>query len=246
MSLASLRKLIKYHVLTKLNRLRYAGTNRHCNVCGRDSKQFLRFGEEQRPDACCPMCFSVERDRLTLIFLQKKTEFFHGSVKRFLHVAPERALKKRFRDAVGEGYLSGDLSGIGAMEKMDILDIKYPDCTFDAIYCSHVLEHVPDDQQAMREFYRTLKPGGWAILNVPITHDETFEDPSVTSPEERLRVFGQADHMRRYGPDYKDRLVNAGFHVEVVSPNDLSSHEEQVKLGMTNRKTGDVYFCTKP
>src|SRR5262249_12426105 len=81
----------------------------------------------------------------------------------------------------------------------------------------HVLEHVPDDRRAMREFYRVLKPGGWAILLVPITVERTFEDPAVVDPAERLRLFGQEDHVRRYGPDYGDRLSEAGFAVSGVN-----------------------------
>ena len=97
------------------------------------------------------------------------------------------------------------------MEQMDVMDISYPDETFDVIYCSHVLEHVTDDRQAMREFHRTLKPDGWAILNVPITTEVTFEDPAIESATERERVFGQIDHVRCYGPDYVNRLARAGF-----------------------------------
>ena len=98
---------------------------------------------------------------------------------------------------------------------MDISDIQYGDNTFDVIYCSHVLEHVPDDRKAMREFWRVLKIGGWAVLQVPIVSDVTFEDPSVTGPKERERLFGQRDHVRRYGPDYRDRLVDVGFSMTV-------------------------------
>jgi SAM-dependent methyltransferase len=95
-----------------------------------------------------------------------------------------------------------------AMVRMDITDIQYPKDTFDVIYCSHVLEHVVDDRKAMREFHRVLRPDGWALLLVPITVEKTFEDPSVTDPEERLSVFGQEDHVRCYGPDYVERLRN--------------------------------------
>ena len=71
---------------------------------------------------------------------------------------------------------------------MDIME--YPDESFDVIYCSHVLEHVPDDCKAMRESPRVLKRGGWAILLVPINAGKTYEDASITEPAERLRVFG--------------------------------------------------------
>lgn len=67
----------------------------------------------------------------------------------------------------------------------------------------------------MRELYRVLRTGGWAILQVPVLRETTFEDPAATSPAERLRLFGQEDHVRVYGKDYRTRLVSAGFHVTV-------------------------------
>lgn len=130
------------------------------------------------------------------------------------------------------------------MVKMDITDIQFPPETFDVVYCSHVLEHVPDDRKAMREFWRVLKPGGWAILNVPVIDKETFEDFSITDPDERERVFGKDDHVRLYGPDYADRLREAGFVVTVVSPGDMCSATEIRRFGLTPA-AGDVYFCTK-
>ncbi len=68
----------------------------------------------------------------------------------------------------------------------------------------------------MGELFRVLKPGGWAILQVPISSvlEKTFEDFSVTSPDDRERIFGQKDHVRIYGKDYTDRLTSAGFKVE--------------------------------
>jgi len=127
---------------------------------------------------------------------------------------------------------------------MDITDIQYPDKTFDVIYCSHVLEHITDDKGAIREFYRVLKSDGWAILLVPITADKTFEDPSVTDQAERLKLFGQEDHVRRYGPDYVERLEEAGFNVKVTYPSDLLQIEDITRMGITNA-AGAIYYCTK-
>jgi ubiquinone/menaquinone biosynthesis C-methylase UbiE len=105
------------------------------------------------------------------------------------------------------------------MVKMDITQIEYPSESFDAIICSHVLEHVQDDRRAMSELYRVLKPGGWAVLQVPLSLslEKTVEDPSVTSPEERHYRYGQEDHVRIYGRDYTERLEQAGFQVEKFS-----------------------------
>ena len=96
----------------------------------------------------------------------------------------------------------------------------------------------------MREFCRVLKSNGWAILLVPITAEETYENPSVVEPEERLKAFGQADHVRRYGPEYVDRLREAGFGVEVTKVNDLVQNDEAIRMGLTSA-AGEIYYCTK-
>ena len=135
-----------------------------------------------------------------------------------LHVAPEPALAPKFRAIPGLDYLSGDLDPAAAMVQMDITDIRYPDNSFDVIYCSHVLEHVPDDRRAMRELARVLKPGGWAVLAVPLREHAlaTFEDPTITDPKNRDRFFGQSDHVRWYSAsDFQRRLEESGFSVTV-------------------------------
>lgn len=131
-----------------------------------------------------------------------------------LHFAPD-ALERKLRTSPNLTYISTDLDSPEAMIHMDITDIPFNDHTFDVILCSHVLEHVPNDRKAMSELYRILKPGGWAILLVPIDFDRdtTFEDPSVVDPKEREHLFGQHDHVRRYGRDYLTRLEQAGFIV---------------------------------
>ncbi|MCL4743728.1 class I SAM-dependent methyltransferase [Candidatus Kuenenia sp.] len=128
---------------------------------------------------------------------------------------------------------------------MDITNIQYPDQSFDVIYCSHVLEHVDDDKQAMREFFRVLKNSGWAILLVPFTSEKTYEDPSIIEPAKRLKAFGQEDHVRRYGSDYVDRLREAGFIVKVTNVNDLVNGDEAVRMGLTPASGEIYYYCTK-
>ncbi len=161
-----------------------------------------------------------------------------------LHVAPESCLGERFRAHLGDGYLSADLCDDRAMVTMDITDIGYPDASFDVIYCSHVLEHVDDDRRAMRELHRVLRPGGWAIVLVPIIGDRTFEDPRITDPREREAAFGQEDHVRRYGPDVIDRLREPGFTVEVTRASDLVSADTAVTLGLTPA-SGEIFLCRR-
>lgn len=172
------------------------------------------------------------------------TDLFDGRPKQMLHVAPELPFKMLLKKKLGSGYLTADLFNPRAMIQMDITDIQYPGETFDVIYCSHVLEHVIDDECAIREFYRVLKSDGWAILTVPITVDKTFEDPSINDPVKRLKLFGHKGHVRRYGPDYVERLKKAGFNVKVTYPSDLLQIEDIVRMGITDW-AGAIYYCTK-
>lgn len=224
--------------------LPYRGEGRYCPVCEGASARFMPFGVVPRDEARCLHCGSFERHRFVWLYFQQHTDLFDGRPKKMLHVAPEPCFEPIFRKRLGKSYLSGDLYNPRAMVKMDITDIQYPDHAFDVVYCSHVLEHVTEDRKAMREFYRVLAPSGWAILNVPIKVETTFEDDSITDPKDRLRVFGQEDHVRYYGNDYVDRLREAGFKVKITKVEDLVSPEEAVRLGIAN-EAGDIFFCTK-
>jgi ubiquinone/menaquinone biosynthesis C-methylase UbiE len=173
-----------------------------------------------------------------------RTDLFDGRPKRILHVAPERCFERELKRHFGSNYITADLKDSRAMVKMDIMDIKYKDDFFDVIYCSHVLEHVPDDGKAIREFYRVLKSTGWAILLVPITAERTFEDSSIVDPNERLLLYGREDHLRRYGPDYAERLREAGFIVTTTKVYDLVEESKAIFMGLT-AASGEIYFCTK-
>jgi hypothetical protein len=101
-----------------------------------------------------------------------------------------------------------------------------------------------DDKRAMHELHRVLKPSGWAVIVVPITAEKTTEDQSESDPLERLRRFGQEDHVRRYGPDYAGRLREQGFLVDCISVNDLMNEKERVLMGLTEA-AGEIYYCRK-
>jgi predicted SAM-dependent methyltransferase len=134
---------------------------------------------------------------------------------KLLHVAPELELESILRSNSAIDYLTADMCSNNVMEQMDLRDIQYSDCTFDAIICNHVLEHIDDDAKAISELHRVLKQAGWGILQVPISRTlaKTYEDFSIVDAKERKAAFGQADHVRIYGKDYQDRLVQAGFVV---------------------------------
>lgn len=230
----------------KLEALR--GKNVECPYCCRTFITFLPFGIVLRANAQCPNCGSLERHRLIWLFLQNRMDFFNRKL-RLLHVAPEKLFFERFSKDENIDYVAADKFTKGytypaGTINMDITAIDYPDNSFDVILCSHVLEHVPDDLLAMRELYRVLKPEGWAILQVPIDKSRpvTFEDFSVTDPAQREKVFGQSDHVRIYGADYKDRLQTAGFLVRVDNYFQQFTKQERFRYGIREE---DIYLCKK-
>lgn len=184
-------KLALKCIRNKARSVFYYGRGKYCHVCGKSSRRFRTFGLIPRKDAQCAHCGALERHRLAWLFMTRKTNLFDGKPKKMLHVAPESCFGSKLKRRLGDNYITTDLFNPRAMVKMDITNIDYPDQSFDIICCSHVLEHVQDDRQAMREFYRILKNNGWAILIVPITVKKTFEYPSIINPEERLKVFVQ-------------------------------------------------------
>jgi SAM-dependent methyltransferase len=185
-----------------------------CPCCGELATSFLPHGVKRRENARCPNCGSVERHRLQWLYLRDKTDLF-TEPHEVLHFAPESGLQRHLKSLPTIKYHGADLKSVRAEEHFDICAIPYPADSFDVILCSHVLEHVPDDRRAMSELFRVMKPGSWGLIEVPFDGklDETQEDPSVTTDEDRIRLYGNKGHLRRYGRDYPDRLRAAGFKV---------------------------------
>lgn len=218
----------------------YSGQAYYCPICDSHLRTFLHL---HRPyHRYCPVCRSLQRFRLVWLFFNSHFVQIGDRPARMLHIAPEPALSWRFRQVPGLDYLSADLYSPSAMVKMDISDIRYPDASFDIIYCSHVLEHVPDDRQALSEFHRVLSPGGYAVLLVPILSPTTLEDPAITTPEDRQRVYGQHDHLRSYGPDFAQRVDRAGFQVTTIVASDLVDGREADRMGLGE---DDVIFYAR-
>ncbi len=192
----------------------YRGQDVTCPVCSKSFRKFLPYGRiNPRENALCPNCLSLERHRLMWLYLKERTGFFKNGLH-VLHIAPEACFIKRFEKIHGEKYITADIESPLAKVKMDIHQIPFEQNTFDVVLCNHVLEHVKDDIKAMNEIQRVLKPKGFAILQVPFFNpvpDTTFEDSTITDRQEREKIFGQDDHVRKYGRDYTQRIKRAGL-----------------------------------
>lgn len=199
----------------RLGSVLHQGKQYTCPCCNKSYASFASYGYKTRPNALCRWCLSLERHRGLWLYIHQRTNLLKEQLK-VLHFAPEHQFQMLLKNAPNLDYTSADLDMPTAMLKMDITNITFDDNTFDVIICNHVLEHVPDDRKAMSELYRVLKPGGWAILQTPMSNSPlTEEDLSITDPKERERRFGQDDHVRTYGMDKKDRLESVGFKVRL-------------------------------
>ncbi len=230
-----------------------------CNVCGWEGS---RFADDQwHPATVCPSCRCQVRHRLLVATLDgesthqelREDELLRG--KTVLHFAPERHFRERVR-RVAAKHVTADFERGDCDLNLDISAMpEVTDASFDAVIVCDVLEHVPNDAGAFREIRRVLKPGGIAIMTVPQKDSPatTEEDFSVTEPSERLRRFGQHDHVRMYGDEFIERVRQGGLEVTVITkvdfkpetiarlvlePPQISSHP----LATNQRR---IYFCRR-
>ena len=224
-------------LVRRLRLPKYRGETFRCPICDVDLRAFkplqARYGELTREHGFyplsqietfnhqnyyCPACDASDRERLYAIYLDEAFAAFDPARRyRVVEFAPSLALQKKIKRHPSIDYRSADLFRHTVADRIDICDMRISaDASVDVVLCSHVLEHVPDDRQAMRELFRILRPGGFAITMVPLVHgvDETCEVATQT-PEERWKLYGADDHVRQYGKrDFADRLKAAGFRVE--------------------------------
>lgn len=221
-----------------LKALNKTSSRRACPLCDWTGFQFLpnKQGPLFRFEALCPQCGSAERHRLVYVLLEREMRRHYDSV---LHFAPEPLIEKWLRQKT-DRYISADLSD-RAMHQVDIQNLPYEDKSFSLIWCSHVLEHIPDDRLAMRELRRVLTDDGIAVVQVPLWGKVTVED-DLTVPE-RVRHYYQADHLRRYGRDITDRFEAEGLSLRSIGVQDLDL--QQVLRGSLNDMVSNDVFIVR-
>jgi len=224
----------------------YYGDKYYCPIEQRGYRKFLPYGRlHSRPNVLCPGSLSLERHRLLWLYLKENTTFF-SKPQKMLHIAPEVCFMPAFAKQHKEGYITADLESPLAKVKMDVHDIPFDENSFDIAMCNHVMEHVDDDIKAMSEIYRVLKPGGWAIIQIPFFYplkDLTYEDKAIKDPKAREVAFGQDDHVRMYGKDYGSRLEQAGFKVTVDDFVKTLTASEVARMSLPADEM--IYLCEK-
>jgi SAM-dependent methyltransferase len=212
----------------------YRGNEFTDPINGKSYRKFLPYGYvKQRDNALSPGTLSLERHRLLWLYLNNETNFFSKTLK-VLHVAPEQCFYKLFKNLKKINYTTFDLNSPLADIKGDICNLPFKENSFDFILCNHVLEHINDDNKAMKELYRVLNKNGTAILQVPINQksSKTLEDSSIVDKKERIEKFGQYDHIRLYGLDYFKKLESFGFKVNPLKYSKEFTKGEIIKYGL--------------
>ena len=194
--------------------VRERGDAVECPVCG---GRFRRFKPDwNRADAICWRCGAHERHRAVALLLARRPDLLRDAGS-LLHFAPEWCFR-HIPLPPGLRYVTTDLDPAKGDVALDIRALDLADASFGAILCSHVLEHVDRDGDALAELRRVVAPGGWVLLMVPQDLDRaaTYEDPAIVAPEDRRAAYLQHDHVRLYGRDFADRVRAAGFTVETI------------------------------
>lgn len=199
--------------------------------------------KDRIPTLDCPHCGAIERHRWLWLYLRRYTDLFSRRLD-VLHISPAKPLEKRLRTLKNINYKTSQLGTKHADFHIDLTSDDLPEARFDAIFCIHVLEHIVDDSAAIRAVFQMLRPGGWTIFMVPQKGEITQEDKSIVSPEDRIRLYGQPDHVRRYGTDIADRFKNAGFNVRVTEAVEALGPEGVYRHNLFYRQR--IYYCHRP
>jgi SAM-dependent methyltransferase len=222
---------------------RHRGDTVWCPAC---DHRYDRFADDvDRPGVLCWRCGAAERHRAQTLLWRQRPELL-GEAGSLLHFAPEWALRRHLAARPGLRYVTADLMRGDVDLRLDLCALELPDASFGAVVCSHVLEHVPDDAAAMGELHRVTAPGGWCLVMTPLDlgRGATYEDPSITDPEDRRRAFARPDHVRMYAPDIADRLAAAGFAVERLDPRAAFGAELAARCVIPDAEV--IWLCRRP
>jgi SAM-dependent methyltransferase len=223
----------------------FLGFRFECPCCGWHLRAFTRGGPSlrTRPSGYCPRCNAKARHRRLWLFLEQKTNLFDDELRVF-HVSPKYAVSRRLSRLDNLEYIAGDIANRpNTTVRMDLTAVPLKSASVDAIICVHVLEHIIEDKAAITEMHRILRPGGWAVISVPIRLDRpTYEDATIVTAAAREAAFGETTHVRYYGYDLIDRLEAAGFEVALHEASAIDD-DERNRYGLLDDE--NIFFCRK-
>lgn len=244
-----------FRIAYRLWSLASVAADRMCCLCGQKVRRFIpyRGAWSGMPSVLteagvvgsdianfeCPACGCHDRERHLYLYLKATGLLASMASARILHLAPETHLQRVIAQAGPRDYVLGDLyPSRPQVQRIDLMDIELPDSQLDFVIANHVLEHVQDDVQALREIHRVLRPGGCAILQTPFAslNEHKFEDTGITSEVGRLKAYGQEDHCRLYGADFSDFVASHGFIDRTATHAELLPDVDPFRMGVNPRE----------
>ena len=172
------------------------------------------------PNTVCPWCHSHLHHRLLWTVLPGIVHEITANAPtrkpRLLHFAPEKFSRSRLSAINTLKYITTDYMRDDVNTQLDMCHLGLATESIDLVIASHVLEHVQDDKAALEELYRVLRPSGAAILLVPLLAERSFQRSDIETEPERLRYYGQEDHVRAYGVDFAERIQSVGFETTII------------------------------
>ncbi len=209
--------------------IKYIGNKYQCNICDFNMSNFVLQKDGEK---ICPKCGSLSRTRRLWKLVKGITQ-----KKEILHFSASKSISQKIKKSSCNCYITSDFEGeFDAVKNYNIENIEEVDNTFNLIICYHVLEHIENDEKAMSELYRILKPNGECFIQTPFKEGDIFEDENIVSPEDRLKYFGQEDHLRIYSVEgLKTRLEKAKFKISIKhfkedKNNKFGFHEDETVL----------------
>ena len=227
-----------------------------CNVCGKSIYKFSPYRGKKAPEDIkkfniigsdiinfqCPYCGSNDRERHLFLYMEELELFKNINNLKILHIAPEINVYKKIKSLNPLEYICGDLFTERYdidINTIDITKIQYNEGYFDMVICNHVLEHIENDMDAMKEIFRVLKKDGIAILQTPYSEniEKSLEDECINTDELRFKYYGQEDHVRIYGLDLFTRLKNSGFKLNILKHKELFDSQISKYIGVNERES---------
>ena len=249
---------IIYSFLHNFRIIYYKGKKFTCPICNYQASSFLAYGTDNeaikkykiipmgyRKNVLCPKCYSKDRERLIYLFiktlLNNKLLNYNSKI---IHFAPEIAIEKNFFRKNFNNYLTADIASDKVDFNLDLQNFNFTQSNFDLVICNHVLEHIEDDVKALENIFNLLKPGGFAILQVPFSNliIKDFSLANLNSKKDRLKYYGQEDHVRIYSKNgFVNKIKNTGFDLKIYKSSEF--YDKKNNLGLVENE--EIFFATK-
>ncbi len=248
------KQIVKaYRTLNQIKSYIYIGNTVYCPCCDKYFSRFLDFKidldynnpenyKETAASTVCPFCRSLPRHRMICAWLDTQVSSMKN--KKVLIFAPEYSvllyLNRKNLICVTADLFAKDVDLV-----IDIQAIDLPNNSYDYILCNHVLQHVPNDQVALKELKRILNVGGKIEITVcqDFSLGSTIFSKDIISKEDKMKIYGQPDYCRLYGGDFEQIMQKSGFKVDIFSE-ELCPNNIGAKQGPSSLDSPNIYIGT--